>query len=257
MIDLVEDVEQYESKGIERKIIGNEFYQQSRTNIEQAFLINEYSKLKVLSDTGFAPKPDRIDVFAGQQNGLTVVEYLGKSEPVTDEIVFRRNCALLLWTLKKHGIRHGDLTTKNIIVKNNKPMLVDFHQSKFEHEAGADKRPEGDAYWMWESALELSPDTSRHIRKWRAIRPFIKNDNDDVFDFGCAEGDYCLFARSENVSTNILGYDTNYIALNIAQENWNKYNCGFVSAPLPDFSQYGIVFFMSVFAHINPDKAKR
>lgn len=223
------------------------FLQWAITDIECKFLYNAYEKLLKLQDSGFVPKVNCISDIENETTFIT--ENLGKSEPVTDEVIFRRNCALLLWMLKKHGVRHGDITPKNIIVKNNKPMLVDFHQSKFDHEIGEDKRPEGDAYWMWESALELSPDTSRHIKKWRAIRSFVQNGG--VLDFGCAEGDYCLFSIAENQNRIVAGFDINDNAIQFARINWKMPYCIFLNdAKVVAHTHFDTIFFMSVYAHI-------
>jgi len=194
------------------------------TDIEICFLKNYYEKLSSIGHNKFTPHVYNFS--EGDFAGKLTLEHLGESESVTDEIAFRRNCALLLYTLKKHGIRHGDISTKNIIVKNNKPMLIDFHQSKFNDEPGLDKRPEGDAFNLWKAALELSPDTSRHIRKWQAIRPFIKRAF--LFDLGCAEGDYLLFAFVEKNEPNMFwGIDHNLDALEVAKNLWPGSGFGF------------------------------
>lgn len=253
MIDLVEDVEQYKLNGIESYADDNVFVQKSSTLIETWFLWNSYHKLIKLSECGFVPEILSF-VDHTETRAHLMTEYLGKSEPVTDEVAFRRNCALLLWTLKKHGIRHGDLTTKNIIVKNNKPMLVDFHQSKFDHEPGADKRSEGDAYWMWESALELSPDTSRHIRKWRAIRPFL-NHSSILWDAGCSQGDYCAFASVERNAPYAYGTDKNRDDISIALEKFKDINEDFSVSDLNDTNPRGndTILLLSVYPYLIHD----
>lgn len=249
-----------ELKGIKIRETSDGITKVSSTRLEGMFLDNEWDKIERLKETGFSPTPFGLKhsewsdgVFYGET--YLYEENLGQSEPVTDETEFRRNCALLLYTLKKHGIRHGDISTKNIIVKNNKPMLIDFHQSKFAHEPGPDKRPEGDAYCLWEAALELSPDTSRHIRKWRAIRPHLKSGS--IADVGCAEGDYLLMAFGERILFPIfVAIDSNFDALNKLSNLWfgtgfglslNHWDLGKMK---PDSVQGRNILFMSVFAHI-------
>jgi len=254
-------------KGIKIQHDADTIIKHAYTGIENMFLQNEARFLKALDGTGFTPKFIKFD-YSDAPSSLShlIVEDLGKSEPVTDETIFRRNCALLLYTLKKHGIRHGDISTKNIIVKNNKPMLIDFHQSKFDNEPGPDKRPEGDAFNLWQAALELSPDTSRHIRKWQAIRPCIQGNS--LIDFGCAEGDYLLFALTEKASWDMgrfWGMDRDvsipkygndalkevWLSGEVESSNIVWPIChGNVVSTSPIKYKTDTIFFMSVFAHI-------
>lgn len=45
-------------------------------------------------------------------------------------------------------IRHGDLTEKNIIVRNNRPYIIDFAESRLGCDPRPDKRREGDEFWL-------------------------------------------------------------------------------------------------------------
>lgn len=224
-------------KGIKTRVSGATLIKLAFTEIEQKFLENEARFLTHLRGTGFAPKLISLD------GARLMVEYLGKSEPVTDETVFRRNCIKLLETLKSHGIRHGDIVAKNVIVKDNRPMLTDFHQSKYEDEPGPDKRPEGDAYHLWKTALELSPDTSRHLRKWLAIRPHLTRGG-VLVDVGCAQGDYLLMARAEGICKEYYGIDRNCQDALI-----DNVTCAELGASIP-VGQCDDVLFLSVYAHI-------
>ena len=185
------------------------------TDVEAAFLTNAVRFLKEMEGTPFVPI-----LFAHDDRRL-VLGNLGDSEPVTDEVIFRRACALLLRALHEKRIRHGDLTQKNIIVKGNIPIVIDWNQSKYDWMSGPDKRPEGDAFHLWRAAVELSPDTSRHLRRWVAIRNHLGN---TLLDLGCAEGDFCLFALSES-REKIVAVDHNLEVLNTAQEICSDIEC--------------------------------
>ena len=110
-------------------------------------LRNEARMLKKLSGTGFAPELKE-EEFGQEGSEYILIEDLGDSEPVTDSAVFGRNAFLFLMALEEHDIRHGDLTSPNVIIKSNKPMAIDFAESTFLSEARCSKRPESDAYLL-------------------------------------------------------------------------------------------------------------
>ena len=201
-MDVVTGFTEEEIKGLTFKPLDNGWLcviPHSRT--EETFVFNGARFLAQMAGTGFVPK-SKIGIDA-----LLMIEDLGKSEDVWDEIEFRRNCARLLLTLKEKNIAHGDLTSKNIIVKDNSPIVVDWWQAKNLDDPTPSKRPEGDAFHLWRAAQEVSPDTSRHIRRWLAIRERVGAGS--LLDLGCADGDFCLFAASEreDVLIPIIGVD--------------------------------------------------
>ena len=65
-----------------------------------------------------------------------------------------------VWTLRALndlGVRHGDLTEKNIIiVQHNRIKLIDFSESLSVFSLRTDKRPEGDKYWMRRTFKKLT-----------------------------------------------------------------------------------------------------
>ena len=240
--DLVVDVDERSLKGITRRVEGGTLIKEGHTPIEIAFLMNHANCLWLLRDCPYTPN------ILHEAEGVTHETYLGESEPVTDETAFRHHCINLLLWLNSAGVRHGDLTRHNVIVKDNKPMLVDFHQSRYAGDGGPDKRPEGDHYWMWETAAQLSPDSSRHIRKWAAIRPHLSGAT--VVDYGCAEGDYLRMAAVEPIPYFGRGYDTHPIRatgplagqpITIFQED---------ILGLPSYPVAHNALFMSVYPHI-------
>ena len=229
-------------EGIDIEIEGARLTKRAHTDLETYFLRNEARFLRALSGSKFAP--ELID----EGDDYINMEYLGKSEAVTDEIVFRRECARLLCVLNAHRIRHGDITTKNVVVKDNRLMLTDFHQSKYRGEPGPDKRPEGDAHWLWKTAGVLSPDRSRHIRKWQAIRPHL-TPGGVLVAAGCSEADYLLMATGEGVSLSMYGIERNAITAEQAHRLSGQF---ILCADLcqMDHEKCDDTFFMSVYAHI-------
>lgn len=126
----------------------------AHTDWEKDYLLNAYVKMSGFFTSGYCPQP----YVYRRLEGTLVMEDLGKTEPVTDGAVFRDHIAKMIIALKCHHIIHGDATDRNLIVKNNKPHLIDFQQSRYEYEIGPDKREGGDEHWLWLAADGLSPE---------------------------------------------------------------------------------------------------
>ena len=252
-MNLVTGFTEDELRGVSVDVRGEYLIKTAVTEIEGRFLRNEFRLLNGhMQWSGFTPQVSNITV--DRDKVVLVEEYLGPSQAITDEIVFRRNCARLLGALRHRGVVHGDLTSKNIVVRHNAPYAVDFHQSRLVDEPGPDKRPVGDGYHLWAAAEQLSPDTSRHIRKWRAIRPHI--DDALVVDYGCAEGDYCLFASVDSNVTSFVGFDRDGVAVDVARSLLGAGSGAvFHKANLSRIEPVwgGTAFFMSVYAHMVRD----
>ena len=115
------------------------------------FLIeNELHCLKAMWPSGFVPSVYRYDKYT------LAIQDLGDSEPVTDKGVFITNMYALQMALKQADIRHGDMTTAAVIVKDNHPYLIDFAESRLISDPRPDKRPQGDGYWMRQTINELT-----------------------------------------------------------------------------------------------------
>lgn len=119
------------------------------------FLIeNELYCLQKLYDdfaapTIFVPSSIRFDKYTIR------MEDLGIGELVTDVDKFMSYKRPLEKVLEYTKIRHGDLTTQAIIVREQKPYLIDFAESRLWKDPRLDKRPEGDAYWLDRTFMEL------------------------------------------------------------------------------------------------------
>lgn len=103
---------------------------------------NEIGALKLLADTGYVPQAEQMSI------NLTRMEDLGASEPVTDAAAFMAHLPKVLAALKAAGLRHGDLTEYAVIVKGNKPYIIDWAESRSWDDPRPDKRCEGDEYWL-------------------------------------------------------------------------------------------------------------
>lgn len=197
-------------------------YKRARDEYDVPHLRRHHQCLERLGGMGIAPTSYLAPgvTYGYQDDGesdefLWPEEDLGTSQAITieNEVEFARGCVRLLDALHQKGIHHADLTRHNIIVKDNQPYALDFHESIFYGEDTTPKRPEGDAYWMWTAASELSPDSTRRIRRWRAIRPYLVP-NTSFVDYGTSMGDFLAMAEVEFIGLNAFGYD------NCMQEDW-------------------------------------
>lgn len=111
---------------------------------------NEFWCLLEMSATGYVPTPcRRID------EETIMMEDLGDSHLVIDDDNFLYHYYVVLQMLKRCGIRHGDLTEYSLIVKDDKPYLIDFAESRLWDDPRPDKRPEGDAFWLRQTMKKL------------------------------------------------------------------------------------------------------
>lgn len=67
---------------------------------------------------------------------------LGASEAVTNIPVFVEHKLQLILKLAAYDIVHGDLTPPNIIVKANRPIVIDWAEVRLNSERRQSKRPE-------------------------------------------------------------------------------------------------------------------
>ena len=166
---------------------------------------NEARMLRKLSGTGFAPE------LLEEGGDYIIQEDLGESQPVESGEVLRRNAVWLLWTLRQHRISHGDLTNVNTIIKDDRPVAIDFQQSRFFDEEMPDKRKCSDSYYLWRTiagvpARQHPPDCPRVIRRWYAVLGALEGfalgnplEGMSLLDLGCFHGDFCAMAAAEGM----------------------------------------------------------
>ena len=109
---------------------------------------NEWYALNILRDTGFVPDTVRVNEETVQMESIT-------TEPITDEYLFREQCHIFLKIIKDKGLRHGDLTPPHVLVVKNRPVVIDWAESRTYDDPRPDKRREGDEHWMGETCEAL------------------------------------------------------------------------------------------------------
>lgn len=154
-----------------------------------------------------------------------IEEDVGDSEPIRlDSNGVRHAMIRLLSALRAAGVRHGDLTSRNIIVKDGGARLyaIDWQESHLLTESAPQKSPYTDSdfacRWIAETAdSDSGLDTPRVARRWRAVlRALGASNHSDVsplplsgrrfIDYGCYMGDFPALAACEGMDA--LGLDT-------------------------------------------------
>ncbi len=85
---------------------------------------------------------------------LIRLEYI-ENGAVTEPDVLIGHAEGVLRALDNAGIRHGDLTDANILVRDNHPYVIDFSESRLTCDPRLDKRREGDRYWLEKTMEKL------------------------------------------------------------------------------------------------------
>jgi RIO-like serine/threonine protein kinase len=109
---------------------------------------NEFQCYRELYYSGFVPGAERISL------EIIRTEFI-KDEVPTNSKLLLRNVDSALAALISCGIRHGDLTRPNILIRDNRPILLDFSESRLMSDPRPDKRPEGDDYWLRRTIQEI------------------------------------------------------------------------------------------------------
>lgn len=102
---------------------------------------NEIWCLEEMFYSGFVPYAERVAL------EIIRMEFI-EDEPPTDAALFLRNVDSALRALAVCGIRHGDLTRPNVLVRDNLPILLDFSESRLVTDPRPDKRLGGDSFWL-------------------------------------------------------------------------------------------------------------
>jgi len=102
---------------------------------------NEIWCLEKLAYSGYVPLARQISI------DTIEMEFI-KETSITDLEAIIAHFVNILSALQDAGIRHGDLTEANILIKDNHPYVIDFSESRLHCDPRPDKRPEGDKYWL-------------------------------------------------------------------------------------------------------------
>lgn len=117
---------------------GNIFYKQ----LPAYNADNEMYFLTAMQYSGYVPRwPKR----HGRE--LISMEFI-ENEMVTNPEEFLSHYSRVLDALREANVRHGDLTEYSVLVRNNRPVLVDFAEARILDSPLPSKREEGDAYWL-------------------------------------------------------------------------------------------------------------
>ena len=225
-------------------------------------LTNEARFLTVLASTPFVPQLSGAAMWEGKRS--ITLEDVGDGQPVQNETAFLRACIMLLCEFRIHGVRHGDLTAKNIIVRGDCPVALDFGESRFADEDRPDKRPKPDAYYFWRAVNEKHSGM-RIVDRWIAVRAALGGDEDgawgcltgrNVLDLGCYTGETTAMAAAEGAAA--VGVDRQAEIVMRAREAWHPFGCQFLQADLVGYEPEAadIVFLFSTWAYIVQDHGR-
>lgn len=110
---------------------------------------NEIWCLQTMEPSGYVPKAEWLDF------DLIRMEHV-VNEPVSDPEAFLAHLPHVLFAMREVGIRHGDLTRYAVLVRANKPIIIDWAESRLTCDPRPDKRREGDAWWLNKTMMELA-----------------------------------------------------------------------------------------------------
>ena len=181
-----------------------------------AALKNEERMLKVMTGSGYTPEVVK-DVVVEDGIATLVQTDIGETQPMRDGELFRRNCVNLLREIRARGVRHGDLTGVNIVIRSDWPWAVDWQEAHMITEQAPQKQPFSDSHLLWRtiagtpSADTLVPDTPRVARRWLAVLGALGGCRWGaetrklpvaglrLLDLGCFQGDFVAAAHIEGM----------------------------------------------------------
>jgi hypothetical protein len=174
-----------------------------------ASLLNEARFLQVMAGSGWTPEILKVGA------DYIVQTDVGETQLVQDVEMFRRNCIRMLYEVRKRRVRHGDLTSSNIIVRGEVPWLVDWQEAHFIGEPAPQKQPTSDSALLFRGLSQwkgTNPageyDISRTSRRWRAVLGALGANTDlelplkgkTLLDLGSFQGDFCALAATEGMT---------------------------------------------------------
>jgi len=111
----------------------------------------EYHFLRTLEKSGYVPRGVR-----REDLGTISMEYV-ENESVTDPAEFLSHYLPVLKALTDAGCRHGDLTPYAVLVRSNKPVIIDFAEARYRRSPMRSKRhDESDMVWLKKTMLGLA-----------------------------------------------------------------------------------------------------
>lgn len=129
---------------------------------------NEEYALRRMLSTAYAPRDFiRVDL------EKIAIEFI-ENKKITSPDIFVDHIPKLLQTLEDKGLRHGDLTVKSILVRDNHPVVVDWAESRLFDDPRPDKRREGDTFWCIKSMGELALASCENETQKKKIKRKLK-----------------------------------------------------------------------------------
>lgn len=222
------------SQGIMKRALQTEGADIYKLNI--GGLRNEARMLRAMAGTGVAP-----DLIHEGSDYIVQVD-LGESEPITDGEAFRRSMMLALAHTRARGLRHGDFTGSNIIIRENRVWLIDWQESHRIGEPAPQKQPTSDASLVMKTiegsaATDGNADTPRIARRWKAVIDYLGAHVDfemplrgkTFIDLGCFMGDFVALAAIEGmraVGIDRGGFRTGEDSIDLGNEVWARFPWG-------------------------------
>ena len=231
-----------------------------------AALRNEADMLEIMSGSGFTPELlDRSEMSTLQQD-------IGDQEPMLDGEMFRRNCIRLLYVIRERGLRHGDLTGKNIVIRNDWPWAIDWQEGHKIGDKAPQKQPFADTHLLMRtiegtvSDVTHSFDTPRVARRWLNVigtqgatfNLELPLKGKSFIDLGCYQGDFTALARLEGMEAYGVdqgGFRTGENSIEKAREMWGDMGCVFFQKDIMAMGgfPYDIAMMFSTWAYIVQD----
>lgn len=114
------------------------------------FTDNEYHWLRAMESSGYVP----INVVLEDLDTISM-EYIRVGE-VTSVDAFMAHYWPVLEAMTNVEVRHGDLTEYAVLVRDNKPVIIDWAEARIRTSPIPSKRPEGDMYWLRRTMRQLA-----------------------------------------------------------------------------------------------------
>ncbi len=226
---------EYEALTVVRRRSGDEWdgvYKIAHDDHNVAALNNDGNFLDQMEGSGFTP------IVLSKGASWQRHEDLGESdEHPHDGEAFRHNMIHLLWELRRRGIRHGDLTSANIILDDDWPFAIDFAEAHMIGQKAPQKSPFSDTHLILRTLKDWPDDsgvadTPRIARRWAAVTGDCAPASDltlpllgkRFLDLGCYLGDHVALAACEGMDAYGIdagGFRTGENSIDIGRELWS------------------------------------
>jgi hypothetical protein len=204
-----------------------------------AALHNAAVLLRHLADSGWTPR------LIDKGEDWITQEDLGVSGRPADSEAFRHNCIRMLHDFRQRGVRHGDLTSVNLIIRGNRPQAIDWQEGHFLGQSAPQKQPWSDSYLICRTIADYGMDSPRVARRWMAMLQALGAagvgnlplKGQAFLDLGCYEGDMVALASAEGMTAegvDMGGFRSGVNSIETARGLWAHLPCLFTQADVFD-----------------------